>query len=140
MSGAPSTGFDASSLEGMPLEDLRAVWRERFGAPPLLRSPELLGLMLAWRIQAGETGGLDPDTRRSLRRATSTRPDAGPSGGTKLVREWQGVRHEVIALDDGGFLFEGARHKSLSQVARLITGTRWNGPRFFGLRQSEAAA
>ena len=65
---------------------------------------------------------------------------AAPRGGTRLVREWQGVRHEVVAMTDGGYLYRGERHRSLSQVARVITGSRWNGPRFFGLRQGQVEA
>jgi hypothetical protein len=127
---------DVSHLEGLGLEALRGEWRARFGAPPALRSPELLAMMLAWRIQAEAAGGLDADTRRALRRpvAAASRAAPQPSAGTKLIREWQGVRHEVTAVSEGGFLYQGQRFRSLSQVARAITGTRWNGPRFFGLR------
>ncbi len=125
-----------AALEGLGLDSLRADWRARFGPPPALRSPELLAMMLAWRIQAAVAGGLGVETRRALRRPPSKRttsePAAGP--GTLLVRQWQGVRHEVTVEAGGGFLHRGQRHRSLSQVARAITGTRWNGPRFFGLR------
>lgn len=132
----------AASLEGLGLEALRAKWRERYGAPPVLRSPELLAMMLAWRIQAEVEGGLGADTRRALRRPVSaqSRAPPQPSGGTRLVREWQGVRHEVTVCEDGGFLYRGERHSSLSRIARAITGTRWNGPRFFGLRDEGQGA
>ena len=90
--------------------------------------------MLAWRIQAEREGGLDADLRRALRRPAGVRAAAEPTGGTRLVREWEGVAHEVIAINGGGFLYLGARYRSLSQIARVITGVRWNGPRFFGLR------
>lgn len=124
------------ALDGLGLEALRAVWRARYGPPPALRSPELLAMTLAWRIQAAVEGGLGAETRRALRRAppakSSNEPAASP--GSRLVREWQGVRHEVTVEEDGAFLHNGLRHRSLSQVARAITGTRWNGPRFFGLR------
>jgi hypothetical protein len=132
--GGTSIEDEVEALGGLDLEGLRQVWRRRYGAPPKLRSPELLRLMLAWRIQAQAFGGLDGDTRRGLRRPTSEKAQAVPSGGTRLVREWQGVRHEVTALGEGGFLYNGERYRSLSQIARLITGARWNGPRFFGLR------
>lgn len=125
---------EVEALEALDLEGLRLFWRRRYGAPPKLRSPELLRLMLAWRIQAQAFGGLDSDTRRGLRRPTGEKAQAIPSGGTRLTREWQGVRHEVTALGEGGFLYDGERYQSLSQIARLITGARWNGPRFFGLR------
>ena len=128
------------ALEGLGLDALRAEWRARFGPAPALRSPELLAMILAWRIQATVEGGLGAETRRALRRPPTKRslaePAAGP--GTHLVREWQGVRHEVEVEEGGAFLHLGQRHKSLSQVARAITGTRWNGPRFFCLRAEVA--
>ena len=130
-----------AALEPLDLEGLRTQWRARYGPPPALRSPELLAMMLAWRIQAAVEGGLGADMRRALRRPPSKRstnePAAGP--GARLIREWQGVRHEVTVEEGGVFLHAGTRHRSLSQVARAITGTRWNGPRFFGLR-AEARA
>ena len=126
-------------LEDMSLEDLRARWRDRYGAPPALRSPELLALMLAWRLQAEREGGLDADLRRALRRSGAVKAAPEPTAGTRLVREWEGSRHEVIVMSEGGFLYQGDRYRSLSQVARAITGVRWNGPRFFGLRQEPDA-
>jgi hypothetical protein len=130
---------DEVQLEGLALEDLRARWRARYGAPPKLRSPELLALMLAWRIQAEREGGLDGDLRRALRRAAGVRAAAEPAAGTRLVREWQGRQHEVIVMSEGGFLYQGDRYRSLSEIARAITGVRWNGPRFFGLRREPDA-
>ena len=127
-------------LEGLGLEDLRTLWRERYGAPPALRSPELLGLMLAWRIQIETEQGLDRDARLALRRPPVKRSGPEPVPGARLVREWQGRPHEVVVMSDGGFLYRGERFGSLSQVARKITGVRWNGPRFFGLRKDEVAA
>jgi hypothetical protein len=131
-----------AALEGLGLEALRSQWRVRYGAPPPLRSPELLAMMLSWRIQSDAEGGLGVETRRALRRpvAEGGRPTPRPSSGTKLVREWQGVRHEVTVVPEGAFVYRGERFRSLSQVARAITGTRWNGPRFFGLRNEEAAS
>lgn len=137
MSGT-SIEDEVEALEALDLEGLRLFWRRRYGAPPKLRSPELLRLMLTWRIQARAFGGLDSDTRRGLRRPTGEKGHVVPSGGTRLTREWQGVRHEVTALGEGGFLYDGERYQSLSQIARLITGARWNGPRFFGLRAEGA--
>lgn len=126
---------EVEALEGLDLEELRAAWRRRYGPPPRMRSTELVRLMLAWRMQAEALGGgLGSEVRRDLRRPVSEKVRAVPSGGTRLTREWQGVRHEVTALEEGGFHYAGARYQSLSQIARLITGARWNGPRFFGLR------
>lgn len=136
MSDSDDAADAAAGVEGLDLEALREAWRVRYGAPPTLRSPEILALMLAWRIQADRHGGLDAELRRSLRRPTPTRRRSEPSlgVGAKLVREWQGMAHEVTVLVEGGFIYRGQRFRSLSQIARKITGSRWNGPRFFGLR------
>jgi hypothetical protein len=124
----------AADLQGLGLEDLRTIWRGRYGAPPKLRSPDLLALILAWRIQAEREGGLDSAFRRTLRRPPAPRSALEAVPGARLVREWQGVEHEVVVLDDGRFAHRGETYASLSEVARQITGARWNGPRFFGLR------
>jgi hypothetical protein len=94
----------------------------------------LLRHVLAWRIQADVYGSLDEETRKLLRDTRSPR-DPLVREGTILMREWNGVRHEVEATA-GAFLYNGKRWKSLSEVARAITGTRWNGRRFFGLNRS----
>ena len=107
----------------------------------LLRSNLLLRIV-AYRLQADVHGHLDPVTLRSLDRLaragsdkSAPLPDAcSVRPGTLLVREWDGVLHRVMALDQG-FAWNGTSYRSLSQVARAITGTRWNGPRFFGLRE-----
>ena len=132
--------MDITTLEGFSLQTLRQEWRQRYGAPPTFKSPELLAFMLGWRIQAEDSSGLNPDLRRALRRPVSevSRDVSKPNSGTVLVREWQGVRHSVTSLPGGSFLYEGETHASLSEVARRITGTRWNGPRFFGLRVGQA--
>lgn len=131
---------DCAALGDLGLEPLRAIWRERFGAPPAIRSPEILALMLAWRIQAAREGGLDGELRRTIRRAASAPVATALTAGTRLTREWQGVRHEVVVEPDGRFRHRDELHRSLSQVARKITGSRWNGPRFFGLRAGEEGA
>lgn len=129
---------DCAALSSLGLEPLRAIWRERFGAPPRVRSPEILALMLAWRLQAARDGGLGVELRKAIRRHAGASGAAVLTPGTRLTREWQGVRHEVVVEPDGRFRHRDDLHKSLSQVARKITGSRWNGPRFFGLR-GEAA-
>ena len=130
---------DVRALEAMGLEALRAEWRGRYGAPPILRSVDLLRRLLAWRIQADAYGDLDADLRRRLRStATPRRIDRRVRPGARIAREWQGRRYEVEVVE-GGFVHDGVRYASLSQIARAITGTRWNGPRFFGLRACEAA-
>ena len=131
---------DCATLGDLGLEPLRAIWRARFGAPPTIRSPEILSLMLAWRIQAAREGGLDGELRRTIRGTASAPVATALTPGTRLTREWQGVRHEVVVEPDGRFRHRDELHRSLSQVARKITGSRWNGPRFFGLRVGEGGA
>lgn len=121
-----------TALPDMSLSELREEWRRRYEAPPRHRSAELLRRVLAWRIQADVYGGFDAATRRMLER--DDRAKMAPASGMRLAREWAGKRHEVEIVD-GGVLYHGEIYKSLSQVARHITGIRWNGPRFFGLRQ-----
>lgn len=129
---------EVRALQAMSLEPLRAAWRARYGAPPLLRSVDLLRRLLAWRIQADAHGDLDADLRRRLRAtAAPRRVDPRVRQGARIAREWQGKRYEVDVVE-GGFVHAGVRYASLSQIARAITGTRWNGPRFFGLRADEA--
>lgn len=128
---------EVQALARLDLEGLRDVWRRRFGPPPSLRSPDLLRHALAWRLQAANFGALDPETRRQLRRPISSIPSVPqPAAGTRLAREWKGERFEVEVTGDD-FLHRGKRYASLSEVARAITGVRWNGPRFFGLRAAE---
>lgn len=123
------------ALATLDLSALRKEWQHLYGPPPRLRSPDLLRHLLAWRIQTAVSGGLDRDTRRRLRQSPSTRPArAAPSAGTTITREWQGCLHEVKVLPSG-FVYQDRTYRSLSEIARTITGSRWNGPRFFGLRQ-----
>lgn len=132
---APALEADIRALEDMALDDLRGVWSTRFGPPPKLRSADLLRLMLAWRLQADMQGGLDRDTRRDLARAGPVAPEGRSLGlGAILRRDWRGRRIEVVVADDG-FRWEDKTYPSLSAIARAATGTRWNGPRFFGLRE-----
>jgi hypothetical protein len=95
--------------------------------------------LLAWRLQANALGGLDPQTRKLLRQA-SARSAAEPqlASGAVISREWQGRRYDVRSVAEG-YAYDGATYRSLSAVARAITGVRWNGPRFFGLRKEDEA-
>ena len=125
---------EVRALERLDLHGLRNEWRRRYGEPPKMRSKELLARLLAWRIQADAFGGLDATTIRLLKsdRASTPKPLLAP--GTRLTREWQGSRYDVDVLEKG-FRYAGGDYRSLSEVARAITGTRWNGLRFFGLRE-----
>lgn len=126
---------EVGALAGLDLDGLRAAWRARYGAPPPLRSVELLRLMLAWRIQAGVSGGLDRETRRQLKRSGPLEVEGLQLGvGARLRREWQGRTVEV-EVESSGFRWQGTLYPSLSAAATAIAGSRWNGPRFFGLRE-----
>lgn len=122
------------ALERLDLDGLRAEWSARYGQPPVLRSPDLLARLLAWRIQADAVGGLDVETKATLFRKSLpvAAPTLGP--GMQLKRAWRGTTQTVDVVA-GGFRWEGRTFSSLSQVALAITGVKWNGPRFFGLRQ-----
>jgi len=130
-------------LSNLGLAELRKVWAERLGKPPQLASTELTRRWLAWELQAAKWGGLDAVTRRRLRHlAGSVRanpvavnpPDVSVKPGTVLTREWAGTTHRVVVLD-GSFSWNGRTWTSLSEIATKITGTRWSGPRFFGLQR-----
>ena len=135
---ADSVTAEVRALTELGLEGLRAEWTRRWGAAPRLRSPELLRFMIAWKIQCEAFGGLDADLRRDLRRAGVGLRRTQLTPGTRLAREWRGVRCEVEVVD-GGFRYDGQLHASLSAVASVITGTKWNGRRFFGLDKAASA-
>ncbi len=130
-------------LSAMDAASLRRRWRMVFGRPAPEQLPRgILQRALAYRIQADAFGDLDRDTVRMLDRlaregrdrATIPLPELrGTKPGTLLVREWEGALHRVMVLEQG-FAWNGQTYDSLSKVARAITGTNWNGPRFFGLR------
>ena len=124
-----------------------AIWTATLGKPPaaLRSSRELLASALAWQLQERKYGGLHGATKRKLRllarahqrRKRSARVPAASTNlrpGTVIIRQWRGARHVVMVLATG-FQHRGTVYGSLSQLAREITGTRWNGPAFFGLRQ-----
>jgi Protein of unknown function (DUF2924) len=133
-------------LRQLNAEELREQWQTLFGAdsPPKLRS-SLLAQAIAYRLQEKALGSLKPATLRLLeriaddatvRRQVSTTPEKiRVSTGTVLIREWHGTKHQVTVLKDG-FLYRAKRFGSLSRIARAITGSRWSGPLFFGLKSS----
>ena len=136
-----------AALKDMPVAALKAEWQALFDAPAPNNSRTFLEGRLAYRIQELTYGGLDKQTRRlldlladevegTLTRKAQIADPRNPVAGTKLIREWDGIAHTVTVLN-GGFDWQGRRYKSLSAVARAITGTRWNGYRFFGLRESK---
>jgi hypothetical protein len=134
-----------AALKAMSVNELKAEWQELFAAPAPNNSRAFLEGRLAYRIQELTYGGPDKPTRRlldlladevegTLTRKAQIADPRNPVVGTKLIREWDGVAHTVTVLKDG-FDWGGQRFKSLSAAARAITGTRWNGYRFFGLRE-----
>lgn len=128
---------EVGRLEPLDLDHLRREWRRRWGKPPSLRSTQLLRHLMAWRIQAAALGGIDQRTRLALQSATARPPPIALEVGLRLAREWKGVRYEVEVTPEG-FRVGEQTFGSLSEAARAITGVRWNGFRFFGLRNSGA--
>jgi hypothetical protein len=124
-------------IEAMSLHELRAAWSARWGLPPRFRSADLLRRLIAWRLQVEVFGDLDADTRSLLRKTAIPLP-TGLSPGSRLTREYRGQLHHVD-VGDHAFNYRGVTYASLSAIARQITGTRWNGPRFFGLRDRTPA-
>jgi len=123
-----------ASIEAMDLERLRNLWARHYGEPPALRSVSILRMLLAWRLQAEQHGGLDQETRRMLGRNGPVRAEGLDLGiGARLTRRWQGHEVEVV-VEEAGFRWEGQLFPSLSAAATAIAGSKWNGPRFFGLR------
>jgi Protein of unknown function (DUF2924) len=133
-----------AALRTASAAELRDQWRALFGRePPPFNRPYLVS-RLSYRVQELALGGLRPETRARLEALGEqldggnvvlrrTRADGRPLPGTRLVREYDGVQHVVTVRTDG-FEFEGRPYRSLSAVARHITGTRWNGWTFFGLK------
>ena len=139
-----------AALKAMPTAMLKEQWQALFDTPPPPYNRRFLESRLAYRIQELAYCGLKPETVRRLeqlgeqldggniavrRRCADDRPIAG----TRLLREYQGVEHAVTVLADG-FEWQGRPYKSLSAIARAITGTRWNGLTFFGLKNRRSAA
>jgi hypothetical protein len=136
-----------AELPTFSVAQLRERWRSLFGAePPSSYKGQYLIRRLAWRIQELAYGGLSDGTRATLTQvadedaATARRPSSRkreqnlPVAGTRLVRDWNGDRHEVLVARDG-FDLRGRRYRSLSAVAKAITGAHRSGPAFFGLKQ-----
>ena len=137
---------DVKALGRMSPAELRSAWRDTFkqAAPPI--SPDLLARAIAYRLQERQHGGLTPSVRLELTRLTRLVARTGEcqpahhislKPGTRLVREWNGRALNVLVCDDG-FELDGRHYASLTQIAHDVTGTRWSGPRFFGLKSRPA--
>ena len=131
------------ALNRMPMDQLRKRWKDLLGTDPGRMGRNYLVRRLAYRIQELVYGGLSHKARKKLT-TLADRADSDPEKkprkqratnlppGTRLLRDWHGQRYEVTVKDDG-FLYDGKKYKSLSAVARAITGSYWSGNRFFGL-------
>lgn len=131
---------ELEALATLSPAQLREEWQRVAGGPIPKVRPGLLRLALAWEIQAREFGGLPRATQQLLAQiaGAKTRTTAA-APGMRLVREWNGTAHIVEVGDDKTIRWNGRAYRSLSEVARAITGTRWSGPAFFGLKQRIAA-
>jgi hypothetical protein len=139
-----------AALKTAPIGALKQRWRDLFESEPPPYNRRFLEHRLAYRIQELAYGGLKPETLRRLRQLAEEL-DGGkvdvrrrradhdrPIAGTRLIREYQGIEHCVTVRDDG-FEYQGRPYKSLSAIARSITGTQWNGRVFFGLKNQRVA-
>jgi hypothetical protein len=137
------------ALAELPVSELRKAWKTEIAsdAPPV-RSRAVLCQLLTWQLQSDAIGDLDSATERALtkigdalRQDGSYEPKirSGFSPGVIFSREWKGVVHRVTVAVEG-FDYRGKKYRSLSDIARTITGTRWSGPRFFGLEQRQQSA
>jgi hypothetical protein len=146
-----SIGDEIAHLRGLDLKGLRSRWQSVLQRPPPEHLPRhLLFAIIAYRIQADRLGDLDHETKQVLDRTGSNETGAATAArlvsfdrkrteltpGTVLVREWDRHSQRVMVMADG-FSWNGQTYDSLSKVAFAITGTKWNGPRFFGLRDKE---
>ena len=139
-----SIAAQLARLPDLPMKDLWALWDQHFPQRPRSHHRGFVEARIAYQIQAKAYGGLEVTVRRKLERVGQSGSPTGsaqPSQllpGTMLLREYDGIEHRVTVLADGAFDLAGRRFKSLSAVARHITGTQWNGHRFFGLRGGKA--
>jgi Protein of unknown function (DUF2924) len=138
-----------SRLLTLDIRELRQQWRDLYKTQaPRHFSRELLVRAVAFRMQELARGGLRPEPQRQLRRVAQRFQETGDATmraraelkpGTRLLREWQGRTYDVLALDVG-FSWQGTRYRSLSAIARQITGTPWSGPLFFGLKPTRRSS
>jgi Protein of unknown function (DUF2924) len=142
---AAAVAHEIEDLKQATRSDLKERWRALYQTePPRRIGRDLLVRALAYRIQERAFGGLKPSLRRLLAKVVTNssggrkihvEPSLMLKPGTVLLREWHGSQHQVIVRDDG-IVFKGKTYKSLSQVAYRITGAKWSGPRFFGVKGS----
>ena len=141
--------LEIAALTDLTIDELKERWRLIYNcAPPGRSSKKLLVSAIAYRLQEQVFGGLKPSVRTMLERVSAnssaspvppSTPDTKASTGTVLIRDWRGQSHRVTVLERG-VSYRQRNYRSLSEVARIITGTRWSGPRFFGLRSRSKEA
>jgi hypothetical protein len=126
-------------LGSLSSAQLKARWSELTSGPLPRISPSLLRLALAWEIQARASGGVPRQVSQRLTQLAEAKTSTAPaSAGMRLVREWNGTAYVVMVGEDHIVRWNGREWRSLSEVARAITGTRWSGPAFFGLKKRVA--
>ena len=129
-------GGKLAALDAMAAVDLKAEWKRVYGAPSPRLAPDLLRLGIAYRLQEQALGGLKRGSAAKLRAlAKGGKVGVVIRPGTRLVRSWNG-RTITVQIEPEGFVFEDRTYRSLSAIAREVTGTPWSGPRFFGLNPS----
>jgi hypothetical protein len=138
---------EIARVAAMPLPALRDEWRRLFRSSPPDSSADLLARAISWEVQQRRHGGLSVMVQRELDRLARSsdgklRAGGSPAQalkpGTRLIRDWGGRRH-VVVIDGDGFVYRDRRYRSLTQIARDITGAGWSGPRFFGLIKPRAS-
>jgi hypothetical protein len=140
-SNAASLEAEIGRLPDLGLAELRERWKTLYGCPaPKFFRRKLLVRAVAYQMQVKAYGGLSEATKRRLREIAAAAREgtfdaATVKPGTKLIRTWKKTTHEVMVLDDG-YAWNGARYSSLSTIAKAITGTSWNGWKFFGLKRA----
>ncbi|SCW76156.1 Protein of unknown function [Sphingobium faniae] len=134
------TDRQITALEGMSSGALKAEWQRLTGTPAPRISPSMMRLALAFEWQSRKHGGLSRQLQQKLAQLAAGKTRTSEvKAGTRLVREWNGVTHVVTIGEDRIIRWNGGEWRSLSEVARTITGTRWSGPAFFGLKQKAGA-
>jgi len=144
-----SIAAQVAALPQLPIKELWILWDRYFPSRPENPNRDYLESRVAYKIQEAAYGGLSPETRQRLAsigarhskiKDRSQAQEIQLAPGTVLTRDWDSRTHEVVVTAEGSFQYEGMFFKSLSAVARHISGTRWSGPAFFGLRKTGEGA
>ena len=145
----PSITARIAALPDLPMPEIKALWHELFEAEPPNYNRSFLERRIAYRLQEREFRQVNPDLVESnrtrierlvaLTEGKRQERDVRPVAGTILTREYRGMEHRVVVVPDGQYEYDGRHFPTLSMIAREITGTRWSGPAFFGLREGKTA-